>query len=78
MSYLGVLPFYISLVSSLPCIHVYENIYILDIFTEKRYSKPLECDTVYFTIFTFLIYLLKSAVVNHWNVIQFTLQYLHS
>ena len=50
MSYLGVLPFYITLVSSLPCIHVYENIYILEIFTEKGYSKALEFDTVYFTI----------------------------
>ena len=51
----------------------FPNIYVLCVFTEKPYSKPLEHNVVYIPICTFLLYLLKSPIVNHWNVM-----YLHS
>ena len=37
------------------------NIDILGVFTEKAYSKSLECSVVYFPISTFLMYLLKKS-----------------
>ena len=42
------------------------NVYILCVFTEKPYSKPMESNVVYIPIFTFLV-CLRTGVIRYQN-----------
>ena len=53
---------------TIPDEHLFSCIYTLGVFPEMPNGRPLERNVVYILIFTFLVYLHKSPIVGHWNV----------